>query len=69
MAVRSALLEVPGVNRVQVSLETHEVVVTYDPRATTAEALVGVVNRTDGPISKLQYNARVKDGPRAASAQ
>ena len=67
--MRSALLEVPGVTRVQVSLETGDVVVTYDPRTTTVDSLVAVVNETDGPLSPLQYNATVKVGPRAPSAR
>jgi len=67
--VRSALLEVPGVTRVQVSLETGDVVVTYDPRTTTVDSLVAVVNETDGPLSPLQYNATVKVAPHAPSAR
>jgi copper chaperone CopZ len=66
--VRSALLEVPGVTRVQVSLETGDVVVTYDPRTTTVDSLVAVVNKTEAPVACVQYNATVKVGPRAASA-
>ncbi len=65
--MRSALLEVPGVTRVQVSLETGDVVVTYDPRTTTVDSLVAVVNKTEAPVSCVQYNATVKVGPRAAS--
>ena len=67
--MRSALLEVPGVTRVQVSLETGEVVITYDPRTAAVDSLVAVVNTTNGPLSPSQYNAKVKEGPRAASAR
>jgi copper chaperone CopZ len=66
--VRSALLEVPGVTRVQVSLETGEVVVNYDPRSATVDTLVAILNKTDGPISPRQYNATIKVEPRAVSA-
>lgn len=69
MAVRSALLEVPGVTRVQVSLETGEIVVTYDPRTATVDSLVAAVNETDPPLAQIQYNATVKVGPRAASTR
>ena len=69
VAVRSALLDVPGVTRVQVSLETGEVLVTYDPRTTTVDSLVDVVNRTEGPLAGIQYNTTVKVAPRAASAR
>jgi copper chaperone CopZ len=65
--VRSALLEVPGVTRAQVSLETGDAVVTYDPRITTVDSLVAVVNNTVAPLSWVQYNATVKVAPRPAS--
>jgi copper chaperone CopZ len=65
--VRSALLEVPGVTRVQASLETRDVVVTYDPRTTTVDSLVAVVNKTEAPVSNTWYNATVKVEPRPAS--
>ena len=67
--MRSELLEVPGVTRVQVSLETGEVVVNYDPRTTTVDSLVAVLNKTDGPVSPRQYTATFKVGPRAPSAR
>ena len=65
--MRSALLEVPGVTRVQVSLETGEAIVTYDPRTTTVDSLVAVVNKTEAPVSNTWYNATVKVEPRPAS--
>jgi len=68
-AVRSALLEVPGVTRVQVTLKNKEAIVTYDPRTATVESLVAAVNQTEGPISPVQYRAEVKDGPRPVSAR
>jgi copper chaperone CopZ len=67
--VRSALLEVPGVTRVQVSLETGEVVVTYDPRTANVDSLVAVLNKTDGPVSSRQYTATVKVGPHPVSTR
>jgi copper chaperone CopZ len=67
--VRSALLDVPGVTRVEVSLETGEIVVTYDPRTATVDSFVAVVNKTEGPLSNIHYNATVKVGPLAASAR
>ena len=56
--MRSALLAVKGVTRVQVSLETGEVVVTYDPPATT-EAMIGAVAATV-PVGPDPYKAAVK---------
>lgn len=67
MAVRSALLEVPGVTRAQVSLETGEAIVTFDPRKVTVDALITTVNEADGPLAPKQYNAKVKAGPSPAS--
>jgi copper chaperone CopZ len=67
VAVRSALLKVPGVTRVQVSLETSDAVVTYDPRVAKVESLVAAVDAAPGPISERQYLAEVKVGPRPAS--
>jgi copper chaperone CopZ len=67
--VRSALLKVPGVTRAQVSLETHEVIVTFDPRVVAADALVTVVNETDGPLGTRMYRAKVKTGPSPVSAR
>jgi copper chaperone CopZ len=68
VAVRSALLKVPGVTRAQVSLETHEAIVTFDPRVVAVDALVTAVNETDGPLAARMYSATVKTGPSPASA-
>jgi copper chaperone CopZ len=65
--VRSALLEVPGVTRAQVSLETGEAIVTFDPRKVTVDALITTVNEADGPLAPKQYKAKVKAGPSPAS--
>ena len=56
--MRSALLEVKGVTRVQVSLESGDVVVTYDPPATT-QAMINAVD-TATPAGPLPYKATVK---------
>jgi len=69
VAVRSALLKVPGVTRVQVSLQSHEAVVTYDPALVAVDTLVTVVNETEGPSGTLMYHAKVKTGPSPASAR
>ena len=69
MAVRSALLGVPGVTRVQVNLEAGEAVVTFDPRVVAVDALVTAVNQADGPASPRQYRAEVKKGPAPESAR
>jgi copper chaperone CopZ len=68
VAVRSALLKVPGVTRAQVSLETHEAIVTFDPSVVAVDKLVTVVNEADGPLATRMYRATVKTGPSAASA-
>ncbi|MDO8677665.1 MAG: heavy metal-associated domain-containing protein [Acidobacteriota bacterium] len=60
-AVRSALLEVKGVTRVQVSLETSEAIVTYDPPATT-QAMISAVAAA-APVGPLPYKATVKVAP------
>jgi copper chaperone CopZ len=65
--VRSALLEIPGVTRVQVNLEMGEAIVTYDPRSATLEQLVVAVNEAEGPLSPFQYRAEVKEGGGPAS--
>jgi copper chaperone CopZ len=67
--VRSALLKVPGVTRAQVSLETHEAIVTFDPRVVAVDALVTAVNDAEGPLAPRMYRAKVKTGPNPASAQ
>lgn len=66
--MRSALLAVPGVTRVQVTLENGDVVVTYDARTTTVDSLMAAVSETVGPLPHFQYDAKLKDGPRAVSA-
>ena len=48
--MRSALLAVGGVTRVQVDLERKEAVVTYDPRAAEVAALVAAVNAVEEPF-------------------
>jgi copper chaperone CopZ len=65
--VRSALLEIPGVTRVQVNLESGEAIVTYDPRSATVEQLVAAVNEAEGPLSPFQYRAEAKEAARSAS--
>jgi hypothetical protein len=59
--VRSALLDVKGVTRVQVSLENAEAVVTYDAPATT-DAMIRAVD-TAMPVGWEQYKATVKSAP------
>ncbi len=69
MAVRSALLKVPGVTRAQVnlaSLQGGEALVTYDPRTATVDAILNAVNQADGPLSSRQYRAQVKASPDSA---
>ena len=56
--MRSALLDVKGVTRVQVSVETGEAIVTYDPPATT-EAMISAVAAAV-PVGPLPYTAAVK---------
>ena len=62
--MRSALLELTGVTRVQVLLDKGEVIVTYDPGAVTIDALMTTLNNADGPFGALQYKATVKEPPR-----
>lgn len=69
MAVRSALLKVPGVTRAQVSLETHEAIVTYEPGKVAVEAFVTAVNEAIGPSGTQMYRAKVKAGPSPVSAR
>ena len=72
MAVRSALLEVPGVTRAQVALvnlKGGEAIVTFDPRVVTVEALVTAIDQAEGPLAPRQYHAEIKEGPRPASAR
>ena len=66
--MRSALLEVKGVTRVQVSLETGEALVTYDPPATT-QAMIAAVDAAT-PVGAGPYKATIKSAPRpGGSAQ
>ena len=69
MAVRSALLKVPGVTRAQVNLEAGEVLVTYDPGTATVDAILHAVNEADGPLTPRQYRAQLKGSPRPDSAR
>lgn len=63
--MRSALLEVNGVARVQVTLENGETMVTYDPRRATVEDLLAAVNHAQGPFP---YSAVVKQPPRPGTS-
>jgi copper chaperone CopZ len=56
--VRSALLGVKGVTRAQVSLEKHEAIATYDPRATNVDALIAALNAVQEPFP---FRATVKE--------
>ena len=66
--MRSALLDVEGVTRVQVILEKGEAIVTYDARMTTVDALLEAVNAAPGPLGPAQYGASVKNPPRPVSS-
>src|SRR5688500_8319721 len=50
--VQRALSKAPGVTRAAVNLMMHEATVEFDPRVTSAEALVDAVNDT-GYVSRL----------------
>jgi copper chaperone CopZ len=65
--VRSALLSVKGVTRVQVRLEEHEAIVTYDPSQATVEQMIKAVAEAEGPPGPRPYTATVKKEPPAAS--
>ena len=67
--MRSALLEVPGVTRAQVTLERGEAIVTYDPRRAKVDALIAAVNGAVGPSENIRYLAEVKEKPRPVSAR
>ena len=72
MAVRSALLEVPGVTRAQVDLvdlKGGQAIVTFDPRVVSVDELVTAVDQAEGPLAPRQYRAAIKEGPRPASAR
>lgn len=64
--MRSALLGVKGVTRAQVSLETGEVIVTYEPPATT-QAMISALAATV-PVGPLPYTATVKVAPTPAGS-
>ena len=65
--MRSALLEVDGVTRVQIALQQGVAVVTYDAEKTTTDALLAAVNAANGPQGPTPYTASVKEPPRPAS--
>lgn len=67
--MRSALLKVAGVTRVQVSLETSEAIVTFDPSVAAVDTFVAAVNEAIGPSGTQMYRATVKTGPSPASAR
>ena len=72
MAVRSALLEVPGVTRAQVdlvNLKGGEAIVTFDPRVVTVDTLVTAVDKAEGPLAPRQFRAEIKEAPRPVSAR
>jgi len=72
VAVRSALLEVPGVTRAQVALvnlKGGEAIVTFDPRVVTVDKLMTAVDQAEGPLAPRQFRADIKEGPRPASAR
>jgi copper chaperone CopZ len=72
VAVRSALLEVPGVTRAQVdlvNLKGGEAIVTFDPRVVTVDALVTAVDQAEGPLAPRQFRAAIAEGPRPVSAR
>lgn len=71
MAVRSALLKVPGVTRAQVDLVDLKggvAIVTFNPRVVAVDTLVTVVNEAEGPLATRMYRAKVKTGPSPVSA-
>ena len=67
--MRSALLDVPGVTRAQVTLERGEAIVTYDPRRVKVDALIAAVNGAVGPFGGIEYKAEMKEKPRPVSAR
>ena len=64
--MRSALLAVDGVARVQVELATGEVFVTYDERQTSVDVLVEALEAAPGPMGPNPYRAIVREPPRPA---
>ena len=61
--MRSALLEIEGVTRVQVLLASGDVIVTYDATMTTVEALIDALEAATGPLMPRQYDASIKEAP------
>ncbi len=59
--MRSALLEVKGVKRAQVTLEESHAVVTYDPKQATVQALIAAVNAAEGPLGPAQFKASLEN--------
>jgi copper chaperone CopZ len=57
--VRSALLAVKGVKRARVSLDTHEALVTYDPRQVKIASLLEAVKKAQTQGDQV-YSATVK---------
>ena len=57
--MRSALLDVKGVKRAKVTLETNEALVTYDPAQVTVADLLHAVAQAQGPDVQA-YSAKVK---------
>jgi copper chaperone CopZ len=64
--VRSALLDVDGVTRVQASLERKEAIVTYDARIATLDELIDAVTAAPHPAGDVRYTATLKGEPRPA---
>jgi len=65
--VRSALLDVDGVTRVQVTWQEGKALVTYDARVTGVDALIAAINGAEGPTGPFQYEAAVSEPPRRAT--
>ena len=57
--MRSALLDVKGVKRAKVTLETNEALVTYDPAKVKVADLLQAVAKAQGPDVQV-YTAKVK---------
>lgn len=64
--MRSALLDVNGVTRVQVMLREQTAVVTYDSRVVEVDALVNAISGAMGPFGP--YSATVTGAPRPATS-
>lgn len=63
--MRSALLDVKGVTRARVTLDTGEVVVDYGPPA-TPDAMIAAVNAAT-PAGPMPYKAAIKANAGAGS--